>query len=142
MRFMDNLERRLKEDAAKIEFDVSEALSVRIDAALRSVERARPETRTGRSGVPPWWLSGLTGAAVALLLIALFNRSDTLAPDVPDEPPVATVVPEYRDRTQSEFPLRAETAVSTEPLEEELEKLKTDLERARKNLEEDLRRSF
>ena len=139
---MDNLERRLKEDAAKIDIDVPEALSVRIDASLQSVERARPQTRTGRSGVPAWWLSGLTGAAVALLLIVLFNRSDTPTPDLPDEPPVAGVVPEYGGWTQSEFPLRAETAASTEPLEEELEKLKTDLEKAREYLEEDLRRSF
>ena len=139
---MDNLERRLKEDAAKIDIDVSEALSDRIDASLRSVERACPETRTGRPGIPGWWLSGLTGAAVALLLIVLFNRSDTPTPALPDAPPVAGVVPEYREWTQSEFPLRAETAVSTELLEKELEKLKTDLEKARENLEEDLRRSF
>ena len=139
---MDNLERRLKEDAAKMDIDVPEALSRRIDASLRSVERARPETRTDRSGIPGWWLSGLTGATVALLLIVLFNRSESPPPDLPDEPPVAGVVPEYRGWTQSEFPLRAETAVSTEPLEEELEKLKTDLEKAREKLEEDLRRSF
>ena len=125
-----------------MDIGVSEELSVRIDASLRAAERVRPETRTGRSGVPMWWFSGLTGAAAALLLIVLFNRSDRLTPDLPGEPPVAGVVPEYDGWTQTEFPLHAETAVLTEPLEEELEKLKTDLQKAREDLEEDIRRSF
>lgn len=139
---MDKLERRLKEDAAQIRADVSAELSARIDASLQAADRVRPDARIARRGFSMWWISSLTGVAAALLVITLLNRSDTATPDVPADPQISGVVPEYERQMQSEFPLRAETAVLTEPLEEELEKLKSDLEKAREDLAEDLRRSF
>lgn len=145
--FMDELERRLKQDAADIPADVSAELAMRIDASLRAAERIKPRAGAGRRGFSIWWMSSLTGVAGALLVIAVLNRNDTSARNdtaAVDAPaaPIASAVPDYRSRTQSEFPLRAETAVLTEPLEEELEKLRSDLETARDKLEEDFRRSF
>lgn len=139
---MDKFERCLKEDAAKIRADVSAELSTRLDASIRATERARPNDRNGRQGFSTWWISGLTGATAVLLAIVLLNRGDPVTPTPSAELPIAGVVPEYERQAQSEFPLRAETAVLTEPLEEELEKLKSDLERVREDLEADLRRSF
>ncbi len=59
---------------------------------------------------------------------------------VDDQPPSAT--PGTVISLQSGFPLIAETADWATPLEEELRALQSDLEKARENVERDLRLSF
>lgn len=139
---MDELNRRLKEDAANVRADVSDELSARIEASVRATDRAlAPVPRPG-FGYSLWWISSLTGVAAAFLIIALLDRDEVAAPSAPVEPAIAVVVPRPDVRLQNEFPLRAETAVLTEPLEEELEKLRSDIEKARDGLEQDIRKSF
>jgi hypothetical protein len=69
------------------------------------------------------------------------NRgSMDIAPPPPAEA-VAESVPEYI-REFEQLPLRAKTADLTAPLEEELKNLRSDLERARENVEQDLDFTF
>lgn len=136
---MDDVERRLREDARKITAEVDAALGKRIDAALAATVRtAEPQAVRGPSF---WWLSALTGAAVAVAAILVLNiRADRVLEPV--EPATARTVPQPADEANRLLPLNAESAVLTEPLQEELEHLKSDLQRAREEVEEDLRGSF
>lgn len=137
---MDKLERRLKEDAGRITAEIGPDLQERIRA---SVESTRPIDQTPRKRQTPgtslWWVSSFTGLAAAALLIVLVNWNRTVEP-VDDESgpsPQGTTL-----SIQSGFPLNAETAEWTTPLEEELKNLQSDLEKARENVERDLRLSF
>ena len=138
---MDELERRLRADAADLKIDVSETLSKRIDAALAAA--VRPEAASERKPRAFWWASMLTGAAVAMAAIVLLNmRSDRVVAPPPGAQAVTRTVPEAVDQTQNPFALDTRSAVLTEPLEEELEHLKADFERAREEVTDDLRGSF
>ena len=142
---MDQLEQRLKDDAADIRADVSPALSSRIAASLRATERAPEKEARSAPAILRWWISSLTGMAAVLVAIVLLNRNDPALPDLPVDAPIVATVPQEGGVPQAEFPLRAESAMLTdtlEPLEEELENLKSDLEKARRNVEEELRQSF
>ena len=143
---MDELEKRLKEDAASIKADVSMQLKARIKSSVHATERARSEVGTADdirgSRSLPWWLSGVTGLVAAVLVIALLNRNTAVDPVAPVEEQTATVVPEYVRQFHTDFTLNVENADFTGPLESELEKLKSDLEKARNNVEQELRATF
>jgi hypothetical protein len=143
---MDEFEKRLKEDAASIKADVSTQLKARIESSVHATERARSEAESapGNRGSRslPWWVSGVTGLVAAVLVIALLNRNTTTEPIVPIEEQTAIVVPEYVRQFHTDFTLNAVNADFTGPLESELEKLKSDLEKARKNVEQDLKATF
>jgi len=140
VKLMDKLERQLKEDAGLIKAELSPELQERIRASLEST---RPEDRTPRKAQTPgtnlWWASSLTGLAAAALVIVLINWNSTVTP-IDDQPPSAT--PGTVLSLQSGFPLNVETADWATPLEEELKALQSDLEKARENVERDLRLSF
>ena len=140
VKLMDKFERQLKEDAGLIKAELSPELQERIRASLEST---RPEgwapRKTQTPGTNLWWASSLTGLAVAALVIVLINWNSTVTP-VDDQPPSAT--PGNGLSLQSGFPLIAETADWETPLEEELKALQSDLEKARENVERDLRLSF
>ena len=144
---MDEFAEKLKDDAASIEAQVSAQLRARIEASLHATEReVIHSARAGRQS-SFWWASSLTGVAAAAVVIALLNRNVTDQPLIeqalaPPEAAVLTVVPEYVRQLGTDFSLRAENAVFTEPLEDELEKLKADIEKARKNVRRDLRSAF
>ena len=72
-------------------------------------------------------------------MIVLINWNTGVGP-VDDEPISST--PGTVLSIQSGFPLNVETAEWTTPLEEELRNLRSDLEKARENVERDLRLSF
>jgi hypothetical protein len=136
---MDKLERRLKEDAGHIKADLTPELRERIRASLESAEPVGHASKSGEvRGVSLWLASSLTGLAAALIIV-LINRDGgvEMVEDVPD--PVAT---ETAWSMQDGFLLNAETAEWAAPLEEELRNLQSDLERARENVERDLRSSF
>ncbi len=137
MKLMDKLERRLKEDASLIKADLAPELQERIRASLESTEPAKQTPRTTKtSGTSLWWASSLTGLAAAALLIVVINWNGGVEPveEVADAAP-----PGITWSIQSGFPLNAETAEWTAPLEEELKNLQSDLEKARESVERDLR---
>lgn len=139
---MDELTKRLKKDAAAIQADVSPELAARIAASMQASER-----ETSSADVPArhhafWWASSLTGMAVAAIVLALLNWNTAKEPLEVPEPPFASVVPESVRQLNRNFALRVENADFSEPLEDELEKLKADLEKARNNVRRDLRDTF
>lgn len=140
---MDELERRLKDDAEDIRPGISAAFAARLDASLQAAEpAAAQETRSRGRGISGWWVSGLTGAVGALLVLVVLNRNAPPEVAAPAELPVARTVPETGPQAATGFPLQVESAEFTEPLQDELEKLRSDLEKARQAVETDLRRSF
>lgn len=144
---MDNLEQRLADDAKAIEARVSPQLEARIEASLHNAQRAAPPEPGHRSSVTLWWASSLTGLVTAALVIVLlnWNRESTKTDPVPAAREFATVpeavVPDAADR-YGRLPLTTRTADLTGPLEEELRNLKSDIEKARDNVEQDIRSSF
>lgn len=139
VKLMDRLDKRLKDDAGLIRADISPEMQERIRASISSTypvdqELQRPETR----GVSLWLSSSLTGLAAAALVIVLVNWKTTVEPLEETSPtPSQTIL-----SIPTGFPLSAETAELTIPLEEELRNLQSDLEKARENVERDLKMSF
>jgi len=136
---MDELERRLRDDAQKIEVRVSPELDNRIRASLTAIadEVGRPASRP-RPRWSMWLASGLTGVAAAAALLAIVNQQ-------PDDPAERPTVPVAATSSQPPFAmpvLRAESAMLTTPLEQELDKLEADLRKARDAVEEDMGISF
>lgn len=78
---MDELARKLREDAAKIDADVSAQLESRIQASLNAVEPdALRQRKSQRRPVSFWLASSLTGVAAALAVIVVLNLGDTPEP--------------------------------------------------------------
>ncbi len=126
---MDNLTRRLREDASQIRADVSPELDARIRASLEAAEPVRQETPKPAPRTPSmWWWSSLVGATGAIVVIVLLNL--TSQPQVP-----APTVPEIPAIGPS---LNVQQAVLMGPLEEELENLESDLKKAEEALRADI----
>lgn len=140
VKLMDKIEKRLKDDAALFDAVISPELRERI---RNSVESTRPvDSMQGRTRIPGmtrWWASGLTGLAAAGLVIVLVNWK---SPPEPVEDIAGAVPPGAILSLQRRFPLNARTAEWTAPLQEEMKNLQSDLEKARVNVERDLRLSF
>ena len=128
---MDKLAERLREDAARIEVDVSDELDRRIEASLHATTPqtdppARPMAR------PPlfWWASTITGIAAAVAVIAIVNWR------VEEQP--QPVVPVDLMASVPGIELNAEAAMLTAPLQEELDKLQSDLKKAEEKVRQDI----
>lgn len=136
----ERLEKRLRDDAAEIRAQVSPQLEARIRYALR-VSRPVPQARSEFSW-PLWLAASLSGAAVATVAVVAvsLSRTDGRPNEAPE--PVAYSVPEYARELERQFPLNVENADLTAPLDDELEKLRADLERARQSVEQDLKFTF
>ena len=134
----DEFERRLLADANDIRADVSPQLRARINASIRSAAEQRTVPVAPGTRESFWWASSLTGIAAALLVIVLINWNRE---PVPEPASVTTVTPEISERPGS-IPLKVKTADLTGPLEEELQHLQSDLEKARETVEGDLRLTF
>lgn len=148
---MDDFEERLKRDASAIDDRVPPELAARIEASLRGVTPELPEAERARTPETRWWLlSSLTGVAAVLLVIVAINRPEPAS--TPGQPTRdATLVDTQpapvgsSDPTAAplvEVPLAVRPADFTEPLADELEAVKSDIEKARRSLEEDLRFTF
>lgn len=139
---MDEFEDRMKRDALAIDASVSPELRARIDASLRGTQQIRPvaESRTG--GMNLWRASSITGLAAAVGVIALINWNSPVVDIVPEERVAFVTVPEYIEELQSRYPTRLENADFASPLEEELLKLRADIERAKANVEADIKFTF
>lgn len=127
---VDKLERRLKDDAGRIEVRISPELDERLRASLEAAEPVRSPVPVSR---PRWfwWASSLTGAVSALLVIVLVNLGSA-----PEAPPTATARPLLMPA------LDVRPAVMLGPLESELDNLKRDLARAEAVVREDVDQIF
>jgi len=135
---MDEFTDRLKADAAAIEADVSAELRARIDASIQSLDHGGTAAVGKSRPVFRWWASSVTGLAAAVLVIALLNRTTMEETAEIREVSTAVVVPEYVRQLNVEFLLEAEYVVFTEPLEDELDRLKSDMAKVRDNVRKDL----
>lgn len=136
---MDRIADRLREDAARIDVAVSPELDARIRASLERVagEQRRPAgRRTKTFGL--WWLSTLTGAALAAALIVAVN----LAPSGDGQQPAPAAPPAVAELELPAVPLNIRPAVLTRPLEEEYELLQSDIEKAGATVRESLEQVF
>ncbi|MGB5165927.1 MAG: hypothetical protein WBN61_11760 [Woeseiaceae bacterium] len=130
---MDKLTRQLRDDAERIDASISPELDARINASLRAITpvaeaRARPRSWSF------WLASSLTGAAAAIAVIAIVNMRQ---PEVA-EPAAVAAVEQNTSYTVPMFDLKAETAVLTNPLSEELQALQSDLKKAEQKVREDV----
>jgi hypothetical protein len=133
-----DLEQRLREEAGKIDAEVSPRLQQRIAASIHATKQLRSVSSPQRRKSSYWWASSLTGVTAALLIILLINQDrEAGQPDV-SSAMVTTTTPEVIEIYRP-FPLKARTADLTEPLEEELQHLQSDLEKARQSVVRDLR---
>jgi hypothetical protein len=130
---MDDFEDRLKRDAAQLPAEITPELRSRIRASLeaQAPPRARPERAIPHRA---WLAAGLSGAAAAMLVLALLPRQ----PRTVVEEPAVRSVPDYVATFERALPLKGEQAELTAPLEEELENLRADLEQARRSVAEDM----
>lgn len=137
---MNDLDKRLKDDARNIRSDVSPELQRRLKATVEATERLPLTPERGKTTGSLWFASSLTGLAAAIAVIALLNWDRGQIEPSPvriADTPSASTQEEFRG-----FPLNAQTADLTEPLEEELLNLQADLEKARESVEKDLRSTF
>ncbi len=126
---MDNLTRRLREDASQIQADVSPELDARIRASLEAAEPVRQETRKPAPRTASmWWWSSLVGATGALAVIVVLNLNSQPPVPMPTQPEIPVIGPS----------LNIQRAVLMGPLEEELENLESDLKRAEEVLRADI----
>ena len=140
---MDEFEKRLKQDADAVKADVSPALRERIDASLRGVEQIRPAQSTrGPTSAGLWLASSLTGLAAVLMIIVLVNWNRPLPVDAPVDPVADLTVPAAPATSDAPEGLDIRTADFASPLEEELTRLRSDLEKARDTVAEDLGFTF
>ena len=143
---MDDLEKCLKRDAQQIRIEPSPELQLRIDASLRAAREIGPATQRSTPSTTFWLISSLTGlAAAALVLLLIEWNQDDLVPPADavagvEEPTSFVNLPE--DWMTGEFPLNVKSADLTRSLEQELIDLQADLERARENVEQDVKNSF
>lgn len=143
---MDELERRLKADAARIEATASAELQRRIDASLASERQVRHvATERPASHGSMWWISSLTGLAAALAVILVINWNRPAVESTDDQlvnVPSATPAPSADWSMAPGIDWDVQSADLTSPLEEELLNLQSDLEKARRNVERDVGLSF
>jgi hypothetical protein len=137
---MDDLERRLREDAAKVHVDVTPHARMCLRESLRAV-RAAPSPRRDFS-LPLWLAASLTGAAASVVAILFVSRGGVGEAGYEPADAAAYSVPEYVSDLERRIPLRAKTANLEAPLEREMKNLRSDLERARKSVEQDLDFTF
>lgn len=128
---MDKLARQLHKDAQRIEVSVSDELDRRIEASLRAVEPEAEQQPAVPAARPPlfWWASTITGVAAAVAVIAIVNLQQpeqTIAPPLD----IVAAVPAIN--------LNAETAMLTAPLQEELDRLQSDLKKAEEKVKRDI----
>jgi len=132
---MDKIAKQLKDDAARIDVRISDELDRRISASLQGVTPEIPETDTARQRPATfWWASSLTGVAAALLIVAMINsQSQTetvpaLAPEI--SPVIVATIPT--------IDWKAESAMLTRPLQQELEDLQEDLKKAEEKVKREI----
>lgn len=132
---MDKMAKQLKADADKIDVSVSDELDRRISASLHSAGQEPVVRVVARRRPALFWLaSSLTGVAAAAAVITILNvRSigEEAPTATPDTTPVAVAATPIVD-------LKAESAMLTGPLQQELEHLQSDIRKAEKKVRDDI----
>ena len=139
---MDKLAKQLRADAERIDVAVSDELEQRILASLHGVSpraEANLDTAAPLQQRPArfWWTSSLTGVAAAALVIVIIN-SQSRQPDSELAGEGATISPVTVVTTMPVIDWKAESAMITSPLREELEKLQSDIKKAEKKVKQDI----
>jgi hypothetical protein len=128
---MDNLAKRLHDDAEQIEVAVSPELDGRIAASLQGVQQeAGKSVAAGRRPASFWWASSITGVAAALAFVAIVNLTGS-------EPEIAVTEPPVQQFSIPQFNWKPKTAMLTQTLEQELEDIQSDLKKAEQAVKED-----
>ena len=137
---MDKFSDRLRDDAAKLDAEVSAQLDSRIRASLAAIEPEGARRREPKRRAASFWLaSSLTGVAAALAVIAVLNVVDT------DEPAVIPRTVAENTVQPIEIPaldLDVKAATLAGPLAQELEDLQADLKKAEEVMRGDVRIDF
>ena len=132
---MDKLAKQLKDDAARIDVQISDELDRRISASLHGVTPEGPDTGVVRQRPAAfWWASSLTGVAAALIIVAVMNSNSQIEA-------VPAVSPETSPVTMATIPTidwKAESAMLTRPLQRELEDLQADLKKAEEKVKKEI----
>ena len=130
---MDKLADQLRTDAERINVAASDDFDYRLEASLRGVTPEKGEPAASMPGSRPalfWWTSSLTGAAAAMVVIAIVNYNSQ-----PDDPTTVATTPPANVPIVD---LKAESAMLTEPLRQELENLQSDLRKAEEKVKQDI----
>lgn len=140
VKHMDELARRLRDDAATIDADISAQLDSRIQASLAAIEpELARQRKPARRPVSFWLASSLTGVAAALAVIAVLNIDDADEPAAVPRTVARNPVPPLQIPA---LDLDVEAAMLTDPLTRELEDLQADLKRAEEVVRGDVRIDF
>ena len=140
VKLMDKLANRLREDAAKIDAEISAELDNRLHASLAAIEPAGARQRkAARRPVSFWLASSLTGVAAALAVIAVLNVVDS---NRPAATPGTVAVNAVQPLEIPDLDLDVEAAMLTAPLAQELEALQADLKKAEEVVRGDVRIDF
>jgi hypothetical protein len=134
---MDKLERKLREDASRIDAEVSAQLESRIRASLNAIEpESARQRKAARRPISFWLASSLTGITVALAVIAVLNMIDSNEPEPIPRSVVGNTAPTVGLPV---LELEIEAATLTSPLARELEDLQADLKKAEELVRGDVR---
>lgn len=128
---MDKLAKQLRADAQRIDVSVSDELDRRIEASLRAATPETEATREAPAARPPlfWWASTITGIAAAIAVIAIVNWQ---------KPEQQVMLPADLLATIPPIELKVETAMLSAPLQEELDRLQSDLKKAEEKVRRDI----
>lgn len=140
---MDKLEEQLKIDAERIDVEVSDELDRRILASLHSAAPVAQKSITvARRSRLFWWASSLTGLAAAFAIIAVFNTFSAI--DELSEPlaGLSTVGDSLSNSIAPTLgpPIdwKAESAMLTQPLQQEMLDVQSDIKKAERRVREDI----
>ena len=137
---MDKFTRKLREDADRIDAEISAQLDSRIRASLTGIE---PEAlrQEGPRRRPAWfWLaSSLTGVAAAVAVIAVLN---VMQPEEPVAVPRVAAGHTPQPVALPALDLDVRAAMLADPLAQELEDLQADLKKAEELVRGDVRIDF
>ena len=137
---MDKFTKKLREDAAMIDAEISAQLDSRVRASLTAIEpEGARQRKPARRPVSFWLASSLTGVAAALAVIAVLNINDS------SEPAAVPRTVSANPAQPLEIPaldLDVEAAMLTGPLARELEDLQADLKKAEEVVRGDVRIDF
>jgi hypothetical protein len=137
---MDKLERKLRDDASRIDAQVSAQLDSRIRASLNAIEpESARQRKAARRPVSFWLASSLTGITAALAVIAVLNMTDSNEPEPTPRAVVGNTAPQVGLPV---LDLEIEAATLTSPLTQELEDLQADLKKAEELVRGDVRIDF
>jgi len=133
---MDKLADRLRKDADNIEVAVSDELDHRIAASLRSVTPYRESDSivTPRRPASFWWASSVTGIATAVAVIIFVNSGTSQVPATA----TPTTTPAGIVAAVPAIDWKAETAMLTGPLQQELDALQSDFKKAERKVKDDI----